>query len=125
MNLLKTLFIFSALLFTTCAFAQAASGTATTSFDVNGNPANTEYFIEQKGGTTAAPTWVEIAKGTASPIVVTLTNPTVGQLLTFRVRARTPGVAGSASGPSNEASATVPNISPKNFTIVFAFPQQP
>lgn len=122
MNLLKTLFIFSALLFTTCAFAQAATGTATTTFDGNGNPTGTEFFIEQKGGTTAAPTWTEVAKGTASPIVFTLTSPVVGSTVTFHVRARTPNVPGSASGPSNEASSVVPNITPKNFTIVFAFP---
>lgn len=107
------------------ALAQAATGTATTTFSANGNPAGTEYFIEQKGGTATAPTWTEVAKGTASPIVFSLASPTVGSTVTFRVRARTPGVANSASGPSNEASTVVPNIAPTNFTIVFAFPPSP
>lgn len=111
--------------FLTSGLAQAANGTATSSFSANGNPPGTEYFIEQKGGTATAPTWTEVAKGTASPIVFTLTNPVVGAVVTFRVRARTPGVPSSASGPSNEASATVPNIAPSNFTIVFAFPPSP
>lgn len=122
MNLFKFLVLAVALVVS--AFAQAATGTATSTFDANGNPATSEFFLEQKGGTAVAPTWTEVAKGTASPIVFTLTNPIVGSTVTFRVRARTPGVPGSTSGPSNEASAVVPNFSPKNLTIVFAFPPQ-
>lgn len=105
------------------AVAQATpTATATASFDPNGNPATAEFFVEQKGGTTTAPTWTEVAKGPASPVVFTLSNPVAGSTVTFRIRARIPNVAGTASAPSNETSAVIPTNAPKNLTIIFAFP---
>lgn len=111
-----------ALLVASPAFAQAATATATMSFGTAGNPATVEYFIEQKA---ANGTWTEVLKGPTSPLVYTMANPGAGTVVTLRVRARLPGNAASASGPSNEATATVPANTPVNFTVVFTFPPSP
>lgn len=95
------------------------TATVTASFTPNGNPAGTEYFVEQKQGATS---YVEVAKGPASPLVFTVANATVGSTMTFRIRARLPAVPGSASAPSNEASSVVPLNSPGSFSVTFVFP---
>lgn len=99
-----------------CAKLIAVPATVTVSFDASpDNPANVEHFVERRVGAT----WVEVAKGPSAPLVFTL-DVTPGTQVTARVKSRIPGVAGSESAASNEASAVVPLKAPANVGIILA-----
>lgn len=115
----KLLSILTAILFAACAVRLCAvTATVTTSFDANANPAATEFFVEQKVGAG----FVEVAKGLSSPLTFTLPNVPPGTTVTVRVKARLPGVPGSDSAASPEASAIVPLNAPKTVGVVIVVP---
>ncbi len=80
------------------------------------NPAGAEYVIERKQGDS----FVEVAKGPASPLVFT-TEVAPGSVITVRLRARLPDVPGSESAPSSEQSAVVPLLTPNVTGVVISF----
>lgn len=98
-----------------CVSLSAVTATVTVTFDPGaGNPAGVEHYVEQKQGTN----WVEKAKGAAAPLVFTAPNVTPGTPIVVRVKSRLPGVPGSDSAPTAEASAVVPLSAPTNIGII-------
>lgn len=97
----------------------AVTATVTVRFDPGaGNPANVEHYVQRNTGTTAAPVWTEVVKGTTDPLIFTAPNVMPGTVITVRVKSRLPGIAGSDSAPTNEASAVIPLNAPTNATIL-------
>jgi hypothetical protein len=105
---MKTLRFFLALgcLASLVRLAPAAGAAPTATFTVTFEPGTfpgDEFAVEakQKDGT-----WREVAKGTASPIVFTTSEVTLGTY-TIRVRSRVAADPAIVSDPSEEASCVV------------------
>lgn len=101
------------------ALANTFAASLTATFSGNNPPNTVEYFIEEKGGTEAAPVWTEVAKGPTSPISIANVQPGVR---TYRIKARWTGVTATTgngvSGPSAEAVGIIGSPSdPSNFII--------
>ena len=100
------------------ARAQASAATVSVSFTPGASTAGTvEHFVEVKGGTAAAPTWTEVAKAAGSPISWQINNPTPGQQVVARVRARLVANPSVVTEPSNEVTGTIPPFRPTDAKI--------